>query len=92
MLCAQDRDAELAERYGWINRTLPVEELDGFVRSLAHQIARFPATGRPRNGQAQLNVFGRGCAAEQRPRVEEPDEDQVEQAYHSDTSVIMDAT
>ena len=45
MLCAQDRDAELAERYGWINRTLPVEELDGFVRSLAHQIARFPATG-----------------------------------------------
>jgi enoyl-CoA hydratase/carnithine racemase len=45
MLSAQDYDAELAERYGWINRALPVEELAGFVRSLAHRIARFPGTG-----------------------------------------------
>ena len=45
MLSAQDYDAELAERYGWINRALPVGELAGFVSSLAHRIARFPATG-----------------------------------------------
>jgi enoyl-CoA hydratase/carnithine racemase len=45
MLSAEDYDAELAERYGWINRALPAEALDEFVRSLAHRIARFPAAG-----------------------------------------------
>src|SRR5215510_12704616 len=45
MLSADDYDAELAERYGWINRALPAEELGDFVRSLAHRIARFPAAG-----------------------------------------------
>jgi enoyl-CoA hydratase/carnithine racemase len=42
---ADDYDAELAERYGWIDRALPARSLDGFVRSLAHRIARFPAPG-----------------------------------------------
>jgi enoyl-CoA hydratase/carnithine racemase len=32
-------DAELAERYGWINRALPAERLDGFVDALARRIA-----------------------------------------------------
>jgi enoyl-CoA hydratase/carnithine racemase len=50
MLSAQDYDAELAERYGWINRALPAKELGDFVRSLAHRIAKFPA-GRSRHGQ-----------------------------------------
>src|SRR5262249_47720369 len=45
MLSAQDYDAELAERYGWINRALPAKELRYFVRSLAHRIAKFPAAG-----------------------------------------------
>jgi enoyl-CoA hydratase/carnithine racemase len=45
MLSAQDYDADLAERYGWINRALPADELDGFIRSLAHRIARFPGIG-----------------------------------------------
>jgi len=45
MLSAQDYNADLAERYGWINRALPAAELDDFVRSLAHRIARFPAAG-----------------------------------------------
>jgi enoyl-CoA hydratase/carnithine racemase len=45
MLSAEDYDAELAERYGWINRALPADELGEFVRSLAHRIARFPAEG-----------------------------------------------
>jgi enoyl-CoA hydratase/carnithine racemase len=43
MLSADDYDAELAERYGWINRALPADELGEFVRSLAVRIAAFPA-------------------------------------------------
>src|SRR5262245_26175469 len=46
MLSAEDYDAELAERYGWINRALPAGTLAGFVRSLAHRIAGFPAAAR----------------------------------------------
>jgi len=45
MLSADDYGAELAERYGWINRALPAAALPDFVRSLAQRIARFPATG-----------------------------------------------
>ena len=40
-----DYDAELAERYGWINRALPAKALGDFVRALAHRIAKFPAAG-----------------------------------------------
>jgi enoyl-CoA hydratase/carnithine racemase len=45
MLSAQDYDAELAERYGWINRALPADALDDFVGSLARRIAGFPGGG-----------------------------------------------
>ena len=45
MLSAQDYDAELAERYGWINRALPAAALGDFVEALAHRIASFPAAG-----------------------------------------------
>lgn len=45
MLSAPDYDADLAERCGWINRALPADELEDFVTSLAHRIARFPAAG-----------------------------------------------
>jgi enoyl-CoA hydratase/carnithine racemase len=33
-------DAELAERYGLVNRALPADEIDGFVGELAGRIAR----------------------------------------------------
>ena len=46
LLSAGDYNAELAERYGWINRTLPATALGDFVKSLAHRIASFPAAGR----------------------------------------------
>lgn len=46
LLSAEDYSAGLAERYGWINRALPKNELDNFVRALAHRIAKFPAAGR----------------------------------------------
>lgn len=35
-------DALTAERYGWVNRALPADELDAFVRRLAHNIASLP--------------------------------------------------
>jgi len=46
MLSADDYNAELGERYGWINRALPARELDDFVSSLALRISKFPAAGR----------------------------------------------
>jgi enoyl-CoA hydratase/carnithine racemase len=45
MLSAGDYDADLAERYGWINRALPADELGDFVTALAYRIAGFPAAG-----------------------------------------------
>jgi enoyl-CoA hydratase/carnithine racemase len=45
LLSADDYDAELAERYGWINRALPAASLDEFVTSLARRIAAFPVAG-----------------------------------------------
>lgn len=43
ILGAADVDAEVAERYGWVNRALADAELDGFVARLARRIASFPA-------------------------------------------------
>ena len=43
LLGCNDFSAELAERYGYINRALPADELTSFVEKLAHRIASFPA-------------------------------------------------
>jgi enoyl-CoA hydratase/carnithine racemase len=43
LLGCNDFEAELAERYGYINRALPADELTPFVEKLAHRIASFPA-------------------------------------------------
>ena len=43
VLGCEDIPAELAERYGYINRALPPEELTPFVERLAYRIASFPA-------------------------------------------------
>ena len=32
-------DAEAAERYGWVNRAVPADQLDGFLNRLASNIA-----------------------------------------------------
>ncbi|MDI4234206.1 hypothetical protein OZ411_15460 [Bradyrhizobium sp. Arg237L] len=39
---AELRSAEDDAAYGWINRALPAEELDGFVAGLARNIAALP--------------------------------------------------
>ena len=38
---ADDFDAIIAEKYGWVNRALPDAELDGFVDNFARRIASF---------------------------------------------------
>src|SRR6201998_2278079 len=43
LLGCNDISAELAERYGYINRALPQDALTPFVERLAHRIASFPA-------------------------------------------------
>jgi len=43
VLGCDDFPAELAERYGWINRALPPHELWDFVDRLTRHIAAFPA-------------------------------------------------
>lgn len=42
VLGSGDFSAELAERYGLLNRALPADELDAYVWQLARRIARFP--------------------------------------------------
>src|SRR5246127_318907 len=40
-LGADDFDAEMAERYGWINRAIPDAELDGFVGNFVKRVLSF---------------------------------------------------
>ena len=42
ILGCEDIPADLAERYGYINRALPPAELGPFVEKLAYRIASFP--------------------------------------------------
>jgi enoyl-CoA hydratase/carnithine racemase len=42
VLGCDDFDAATAERYGWVNRALPPDELGPFVDRLARRIASFP--------------------------------------------------
>jgi enoyl-CoA hydratase/carnithine racemase len=43
VLGCEDFSAELAERYGYVNRALPPDEIGPFVERLARRIAGFPA-------------------------------------------------
>lgn len=45
LLTANDYSADLAEHYGWINRSVPQDQLADFVAAMAERIARFPARG-----------------------------------------------
>ncbi len=44
ILTSQDYDADLAERYGWVTRSLPDDGLDAFVDGLSARIASFDKT------------------------------------------------
>ena len=43
ILGCDDINAATAERWGWINRVLPGDEIDAFVQRLASRMASFPA-------------------------------------------------
>ncbi len=43
VLGCDDYPADLAERYGYINRALPLDEIGPFIERLAYRIASFPA-------------------------------------------------
>ena len=62
ILGADDFDAEVAERYGWINRALPDAELDAFVTRLARRIASFPSHATRRIKRLMMADRGAGIA------------------------------
>ncbi|MGF6732009.1 enoyl-CoA hydratase/carnithine racemase [Paraburkholderia youngii] len=63
VLSADDFDADIAECYGWVNRTLEDDALDAFVDTLAHRLASFD---RETLGaaKAQINRCGMPAASE----------------------------
>ena len=56
VLGGQDFSAETAERYGYINRALPPDEIGPFVEDLAYRIASYPAESIALNKQSVLNT------------------------------------
>ena len=63
VLSGDDFDADIAERYGWVNRTLDHDQLDSFVDALARRLASFDreALGAVK---AQVNRVGTPTATE----------------------------
>ena len=56
ILGSDDLDAATAERWGYLNRALPPDELDPFVERLARRIASFPPGAVARAKQSVLNA------------------------------------
>jgi enoyl-CoA hydratase/carnithine racemase len=63
VLSGDDFDADIAERYGWVNRTLDDGDLDAFVDTLVRRIASFDREAIDA-AKAQINRFGMPSAAE----------------------------
>jgi enoyl-CoA hydratase/carnithine racemase len=63
VLSGDDFDADIAERYGWVNRTLDDGELDSFVDALVRRLASFDREPLA-TAKAQINRFGMPTAAE----------------------------
>jgi enoyl-CoA hydratase/carnithine racemase len=65
VLGADDFDADIAERYGWVNRTLDDNDLDSFVDTLVRRLASFDREVLAA-AKAQINRFGTPTATELR--------------------------
>ena len=63
VLSADDFDADIAERYGWVNRTLDDDDLDSFVNTFVRRLASFDREALAA-AKAQLNRFGTPTATE----------------------------
>ena len=65
VLGGDDFDADIAERYGWVNRTLDDDDLDSFVDTLVRRLASFDREVLAA-AKAQINRFGTPTATELR--------------------------
>ena len=63
VLSGDDFDADIAERYGWVNRALDDVNLDSFVNALGRRLASFDRETLAA-AKAQINRFGTPTAAE----------------------------
>jgi enoyl-CoA hydratase/carnithine racemase len=63
VLSGDDFDADIAERYGWVNRTLDDDDLDSFVDSLASRLTSFDRETLAA-AKAQVNRIGMPTGAE----------------------------
>ena len=63
VLSADDFDAHMAKRYGWVNRTLDDDDLDSFVDALVRRLASFDRETLAA-AKAQINRFGTPTATE----------------------------
>jgi enoyl-CoA hydratase/carnithine racemase len=63
VLSADDFDADIAERYAWVNRALDDDEIDSFVDTLVRRLASFDREVLAA-AKAQINRFGRPTATE----------------------------
>ena len=63
VLSGDDFDADVAERYGWVNRTLNDDHLDSFVDTLVRRLASFDREALAA-AKAQVNRFGMPTATE----------------------------
>jgi enoyl-CoA hydratase/carnithine racemase len=63
VLGGDDFDADIAERYGWVNRTLDDKDLDSFVDTLVQRLASFDRETLAAM-KAQVNRFGTPTATE----------------------------
>ena len=63
VLSADDFDADVAERYGWVNRALDDADLDSFVDTLVRRLASFDREVLAA-AKAQINRFGTPTAIE----------------------------
>jgi enoyl-CoA hydratase/carnithine racemase len=63
VLSADDFDADIAERYGWVNRALDDDDLDSFVDTLVRRLASFDREVLAA-AKAQINRFGTPTATE----------------------------
>ena len=63
VLSGDDFDADIAERYGWVNRTLDDADLDSFVDALVRRLASFDHETLAA-AKTQINRFGTPTATE----------------------------
>ena len=63
VLSGDDFNADIAERYGWVNRTLDDDDLNSFVDSLVRRLASFDREALAA-AKAQVNRFGTPTATE----------------------------